>query len=159
MATPKTISTFAPQTARQIAKYVSDRLPHGATPFNPIVTTSPAWRKCFAKITGNATIGSIKAHSWIEQRWNYSTKAFENAPDGRSGTTSFNYLVVFPETDTALDTDTIVEATRVEDGDTGVNVWLASSVSLPIGQYQFMVYQMVASNTAGFDYVRSHPTI
>lgn len=33
----------------------------------------------------------------------------------------------------------------------------AASASLPVGQYQYMVYQMTASNAAGWDFTRAHP--
>jgi len=36
-------------------------------------------------------------------------------------------------------------------------VCAASTASLPTGQYQYMVYQMTASNVAGWDFARAHP--
>ena len=34
-----------------------------------------------------------------------------------------------------------------------------TAAELPTPQYQFMVYQGVTANTAGFDYVRAAPTV
>lgn len=33
------------------------------------------------------------------------------------------------------------------------------SASIPVGQYQYMVYQVVGNNQNGFDFVRAHPLI
>ena len=58
-------------------------------------------------------------------------------------------------------TKAIVEGLLIgADTTTGKRIVLvagASSTSLPIGQYQYMVYQMTASNAAGWDFTRAHP--
>lgn len=38
-----------------------------------------------------------------------------------------------------------------------VMVASAAGSSLPVGQYQYMVYQVTASNVAGWDFTRAHP--
>ncbi len=58
-------------------------------------------------------------------------------------------------------TKAIVEGLLIgADTTTGKRIVLvagASSTSLPTGQYQYMVYQMTASNAAGWDFTRAHP--
>lgn len=36
---------------------------------------------------------------------------------------------------------------------------VAGDTSLPRGQYQYQVLQMVSQNTVGWDFVRAHPTL
>jgi hypothetical protein len=40
-----------------------------------------------------------------------------------------------------------------------LSISIDNALELPTPQYQFMVYQGVAANTPGFDYVRAHPTV
>ena len=155
----KRITSYSPETARTIARYVQERIGTRSYPNTDISGRNPNWRKTFGEITGSSTVSGVTFHSWKEVRWNFTDKEFEDAPDGKSGSTSFNSIVVFPETGTVLTNGDIVEATKVEDPDTGENLWLAVSISLPTGQYQFMHYQMVAGNQSGWDYARAFTTV
>lgn len=145
-AQPRTITTFSPDTARQIARYVKEEMRRMGSPTNPVKGRWVSTKQCFAKITGNNTADGISTHSWSEVWWDFTNKEWIEVPDGREGTTASNFLISVDPTE-VLDTDKVFFAVLQDDADTGMNIWVGiSSSSLPVFQYPGMVYICVTNN-------------
>lgn len=106
-----------------------------------------------AKIT--ADDGGL--YSWEQQR---ATSDGETESAGIVGTADVGYALDLSDIEPDVgDVVTLVRVALHNDDDTFDLVWAISSGPPPKGQYQFMVYQMVADSQRGFDFVRAHPIL
>src|SRR4051812_23191078 len=128
MAEKRTVTTFAPELAREIARFVKEEVRRIRDPRNPINGRWVSTKSCFAKITGSNTADGISTHSWSEVWWDFENGEWAEVPDGRSGTTDSNFLVSVDPTE-VLDTDKVFYAVLQDDADTGMNIWVGISSS------------------------------
>lgn len=119
---------FSPELAKQIADFVKNEIAkrNGETPIRGQITPK---KTVPAKITGSAVSGTVWKHSWVQVRWNHSSLNWENIPDGKSGTTSTNYLINGADKEAKIPNDTVVIANRVDKPDTGESYWVGSGVA------------------------------
>lgn len=77
------------------------------------------------------------------------------------GTTDTGYVIMPDGSQLANGTIVLVKITPVTGGTADIvrsyTVIAGGGGSLPEGQYQFMVLQMVTQNAIGYDYMRAHP--
>lgn len=152
------VSVFSPETARLIARYVREELrKSGVLPVNPIHGRWPSSPILFAQIVaGGSQSGAAFLNAWKEVRWSDSAKAWEDEPDGRSGTPADNYLVDVDPTQT-LTVDSVYLAIRAADPETGATFWIGiASASLPTGEFQHQSFYMVSQDQPGWSFIRAH---
>ena len=154
------VTAFGPKTARAIARYVDKNIRIIDEPTNEIGGRKISQTNTFAKVSGSAVVSGVVQHSWTEVRWNITTKEWEDVPEGRSGTTTVDYLINSQDVTVAFASTTIIQIRKCEDPVTRMNFWAGGdSLEFPTGQYQYMAYVMTSNNQAGFDFIRLHPPI
>jgi hypothetical protein len=142
----QTTTTFGPILAKQIKDYVQEQLRLNGLVKDPLTQKRLARRECWAAISGFALApmpsGSgegedepptVYAHSWTEVRWSVADQVWETAPDGRTGTTTSNYVIASDPTQTFA-SGSVLRVYAADDTDTGETVWIASYyLNVPAG--------------------------